>query len=93
MALKKPFSNPGRRAVTEAEADALANRLADRPYGDEKPAAEVVPEILTRTTISLPQTMLREIEDLALHNKRIGVSPKSVSAIIREALDAYVKKV
>ena len=92
MALKKPpFTN--RRIVTEAEADALANRLADRPYGDEKVAAEPAPEILTRTTISLPQNTLREIEDLALHNKRIGIAPKSVSAIIRDALDEYLKKV
>ncbi|AVF38053.1 MULTISPECIES: hypothetical protein [Rahnella] len=92
MALKKPpFTN--RRIVTEAEADALANRLADRPYGDEKVVAEPVPEILTRTTISLPQNTLREIEDLALHNKRVGIAPKSVSAIIRDALDAYLKKV
>ena len=91
MALKKPpFSN--RRVVTEAEADALANRLADRPYGDEKIVTEPPQEILTRTTISLPQHTLREIEDLALNNKRNGVAPKSVSAIIREALDAYLKK-
>ncbi|MFU2319349.1 ribbon-helix-helix protein, CopG family [Rahnella sp. PCH160] len=92
MALKKtPFSN--RRVVTEAEADALANRLADRPYGDEKVFTEPAQEILTRTTISLPQNTLREIEDLALHNKRSGISPKSVSAIIRDALDTYLKKV
>jgi len=91
MALKKPpFSN--RRIVTEAEADALANRLADRPYGDEKIVTEPSQEILTRTTISLPQHTLREIEDLALNNKRNGIAPKSVSAIIREALDAYLKK-
>ncbi|WP_421595814.1 ribbon-helix-helix protein, CopG family [Rahnella sp. PD4] len=91
MALKKPpFSN--RRVVTEAEADALANRLADRPYGDEK-VVEPAQEILTRTTISIPQNTLRELEDLALHNKRIGVAPKSVSAIIRDALEAYLKKV
>ncbi|CAH0135378.1 hypothetical protein FMJ23_32685 [Klebsiella michiganensis] len=92
MALKKPpLTN--RRIVTEAEADALANRLADRPYGDEKVVVEPVPEILTRTTISLPQNTLREIEDLALYNKRVGIAPKSVSAIIRDALDAYLKKV
>lgn len=91
MALKKPpFSN--RRVVTEAEAEALANKLADRPYGDEKVVTEPLKEILTRTTISLPQHMLREIEDLALHNKRIGIAPKSVSALIRDALDAYLKK-
>jgi len=92
MALKKPpLTN--RRIVTEAEADALANRLADRPYGDEKVVVEPVSEILTRTTISLPQNTLREIEDLALYNKRVGIAPKSVSAIIRDALDAYLKKV
>lgn len=84
MALKKPQL---RKEVTEADAEALANRLADRPYGEEK----IKPEMLARTTISLPEGLLRELEDRALSNKRAGVSPKNVSALVREALEAYLK--
>lgn len=87
MALKKPQL---RKEVTEADAEALANRLADRPYGEEK-KPPLKPEMLARTTISLPEGLLRELEDRALSNKRAGVSPKNVSALVREALEAYLK--
>jgi hypothetical protein len=87
MALKKP---PRRKEVTEADAEALANRLADRPYGEErKPSLQ--PETLTRTTISLPEGLLRELEDRTLANKRAGVAPKNVSALVRQALEMYLK--
>ncbi|BBG71880.1 MULTISPECIES: hypothetical protein [Serratia] len=92
MAIKKPSERrlPG---ASEAQADALANRLADRPYGvNRENTPEVTkPESMTRTTISLPEALLRHLEDLALENKRAGVAPKNVSAIIREALEGYLK--
>lgn len=51
----------------------------------------VVAEIVSRTTISLPDSMLIEIEDLARDNKRNGTGPKTVSAIAREAFNIYLK--
>ncbi|WP_061800765.1 CopG family ribbon-helix-helix protein [Serratia ficaria] len=92
MAIKKPSERrlPG---ASEAQADALANKLADRPYGvnRESPPEVTKPESMTRTTISLPEALLRRLEDLALDNKRAGVAPKNVSSIIREALEGYLK--
>lgn len=92
MAIKKPSERrtPG---ASEAEADALANRLADRPYGSNKESTPELtkPDSITRTTISLPEVLLRHLEDLAIENKRAGVTPKNVSAIIREALEGYLK--
>ncbi|EEW41543.1 hypothetical protein HMPREF0484_2401 [Klebsiella pneumoniae subsp. rhinoscleromatis ATCC 13884] len=35
--------------------------------------------------------MLLKVEDLALKNKRNGKEPKNVSAIVREALELYLK--
>eukprot|EP01133_Synstelium_polycarpum_P016794 gene16794-19973_t len=68
--------------------EALAQRLADKPYGaPEKPE----PEKQCRTTISLGESMLVTIEDLALRNKRNGKDPKNVSAIVRVALEQYLK--
>lgn len=89
MALKKPSQQATnlRRTASpdEAEAEALANKLADKPYGDE---AQPQPEIekQARTSISLPESLLQMIEDMARDNKRQGIEPKSVSAIIRDAL-------
>lgn len=92
--VKKPSQQASsRQAVTSEQADELAQRLADKPYGD--PAKSVpdkeVPEKQCRTTISLHESMLLQVEDLALKNKRNGKDPKNVSAIVREALELYLK--
>ncbi|WP_261667019.1 CopG family transcriptional regulator [Erwinia mallotivora] len=92
--VKKPSQQASSRpAVTSEQADELAQRLADKPYGDpEKSVAEKkMPEKQCRTTISLHESMLLKIEDLALKNKRNGMEPKNVSAIVREALELYLK--
>lgn len=94
MALKKPSAQAARKKhVSEAEAEALANRIADRPYGTAE-AAVVKAEVsqLKRTSISLETGMLELLEDTALKNKREGTEPKSVSAIVRDALDEYFAK-
>lgn len=106
MALKKPSerasSSPVRRApATEAEVEALAQRLADRPYGQENEAAGVVPaepvepahqdEQMIRTTVSWPLSIQRQVEDLALANKRSGNGPKSTSALMRVAMERYLR--
>ncbi len=72
----------GARRDVAAEAEALARQLADRPYGQEKKVDDLV-----RTSFTLPKALLTELEDEALANKRSGREPKSVSAIIREALE------
>ncbi|MBS0970708.1 hypothetical protein CYR40_18320 [Chimaeribacter arupi] len=82
MALKKPV----RQNVSASDADALARKLADRPYGEEKKEEDVV----ARTTISLPKSLLIKLEDVALDNKRAGREPKSVSALIRLATEQYL---
>lgn len=88
--VKKPSQQAtGRTGVTAEQAEALAQRLADKPYGAlEKPE----PEKQCRTTISLGESMLVKVEDIALRNKRNGKDPKNVSAIVREALELYFQK-
>lgn len=93
--LKKPSEkNKATRpvaVVSEDQADRLASMLADKPYGDEKKLQETQ-EKLTRTTISLPESLLRQCEDIALSNKRNGIDPKNVSALVRSALETYLEK-
>lgn len=94
--VKKPSlqASSNRPNITDEQSEALAQRLADKPYGaterlePEKPEQEVQ----CRTTISLGEAMLRKTEDRALRNKRSGKDPKNVSAIVREALDLYFEK-
>lgn len=46
----------------------------------------------SRTTISLPEDMLIEVEDMAHANKRAKTGLKSSSAIVRKALEDYLAK-
>lgn len=89
--VKRPSLQASNRAVTPEQAEELAMRLADKPYG----APEKKPELdkQCRTTISLSESLLMTIEDLALKNKRNGKDPKNVSAIVREALELYLSKI
>lgn len=50
-------------------------------------AAEQPDQTLVRTGFTLPRWLLIELEDEARANKRAGHEPKSVSAIIRDALE------
>ena len=89
--VKKPSQQAGSRSeVTSEQAEALAQRLADKPYGEEKKTVSPEAESLSRNTISLPTTLLRQIEDLAYINKREGNELRSVSAILREALKNFL---
>ena len=76
-----------RSAVSEKDVSRLAKELADKAYGDEKKVSD---DPLVRTSITIPQSMLNNLEDTALKNKRKGADLKSVSAIVRAAVDAYI---
>lgn len=69
---------------SQAEIDALARDLVDRPYGESLPKAKKAKPV----TISLPPSLIEQLEDRALENKRAGAGPKTVSAIVRDALAA-----
>lgn len=56
----------------------------------EIPKAPKAEPVTARTSISLPADMLEAVEDLALANKRSGKELKTVSAIIRAALDEFL---
>lgn len=80
MAVKKrAIKVPHSKAVS----DRLARELADRPYGQDT--------FTTRATVSLPCNLHKQAEDLAWANKQANAEPKSVSAIVQNALRLYFK--
>ena len=88
--VKKPSQQASNRPdVTAEQAEALAQRLADKPY--DAPA-KPEPEKQVRTTISLAESMLVKVEDIALQKQAKRWDPKNVSAIFREALDLYLQQ-
>ncbi|ECE0486510.1 CopG family transcriptional regulator [Salmonella enterica subsp. enterica] len=90
--VKRPSLQASNRTVTPEQAEELAQRLADKPYGTPE---KIKPEQdkQCRTTISLSESLLMTVEDLALKNKRNGKDPKNVSAIVREALELYLNEI
>ena len=76
MVIKKR-SNDNQQKIED-----LAKELADKPYGTEKKE-----NVLTRTTITLPLSVLFTLEDMAKDNKRNKNNLRSVSAIIRDCIE------
>lgn len=61
----------------------LANELADKPYDQKQ-------DNIVRITISLPESILYTIEDMAISNKRNRRELRSISAIIRKSIKYYL---
>lgn len=87
MALKKPSQAvASKNTATSEEADALARQLADRPYGEQKAAQGTVKKAKA-LSISLPPDLIEQLEDAVRDNKRSGSGSRTISALIREALE------
>lgn len=81
-AQQKEKSTPSGEVV-----DQLVSELADKPYGKQGTPEPAKPTAKPRPlTISLPDVMVAQLEDLALRNKRDGKKPRTVSGLIREQL-------
>lgn len=61
-------------------ADELTKRLADVPAEGEKDAPASI-------TISLPKSIIRELERRRLENKDTAAGPKTISGLIKAALE------
>lgn len=80
-----------RKTVDPQAADALADEIADKPYGKDKDRAEQE-EPIERLTIAMPVSLYDELESLAKKRKRSKAEHRSMSAIAREAIKEYLRK-
>lgn len=83
--MPKPRSE--RKELTEAQIAAVTN--PDRPYG-VTPTIEDKPEHdpLTKLSVSLRESDSWKIQSIVEKNKRSKTGPRSISAVILEALKA-----
>jgi hypothetical protein len=72
---------------SQAQVEALARDLVDKPYGEAQ--QNTVAKKAKPLTISLPPALIEQLEDRARENKRKGDGPKTVSALVREALGLH----
>ncbi|MFK0573315.1 hypothetical protein [Endozoicomonas sp.] len=77
--------------VDPSKAEALADEMADKPYGSKKPVpAEDEP--LERITFTMAVSMYDEMEVLAKKRKRAKADCRSMAAIAREAVREYLDR-
>ena len=79
-----------KKPVNAKAADALADSLADKPYG-KSTLINAQEEAIERLTIALPVSLYDELESLAKKRKRAKAEHRSMSAIAREAISEYLK--
>ena len=85
--MPKPLSKTAATKARPDQAAALADSLADKPYGTlsstDKP---------TRLTISLPQSLFDELEEVSRAKRRRGEKDWCMSAMVREAIKEYLSR-
>lgn len=99
MAIKKRISKDNHDTETEnvenqvtfEQAESLANELADKTYGEVKDRSLRENED-ERLTITLNGDLYDKIENIARSRKKLKKPNKTMSAVVREALDEYMAK-
>lgn len=87
--MPKPSSQTAaaRQVATPEQADQLAKKLADKPYGSVREIPNKPEAKAQNISVSLPPAMIEKLQDAALANKRSGSDNRTVSAIIKAALE------
>lgn len=71
-----------RKNVSEKTAEQFVNEMADKTFG--------VDNRIERITISLDGDIFDKIDDIVRKRKRTKAENRTISAFIREALEAYL---
>lgn len=89
MAVKRASETATKRVpVSEEDSERLAKLLADKPY-DSAPLGKAPDKRKpVPVSISLPPGILEKLEDAVRENKRSGKPLRTVSAIVKDALEA-----
>lgn len=70
---------------TEKEAEDFINSMADKPYG--------VDDSIHRLTISMKTSLFEQLDDIVRKRKRSKQDNRTMSALIVEALESYVRHI
>jgi hypothetical protein len=70
---------------TEKDEEAFVSSMADKPYG--------VDDSIHRLTISMKTSLYERLDDIVRKRKRSKQDNRTMSALIVEALEDYVKQI
>ena len=87
MVKPKSQSAAGRAQATPDQIEKLASELAEKDYARPKEKTQEADKKSQAIGISLPPSMIENLQDAAMKNKRGGAGQKTVSGIIRELLE------
>ena len=87
MALN-PRKKPG---ASSADIEKLADKLADKPYGGGKPAAEEKAEKPVFRSFTMPRDLDAKLVMRAAQNRIDGSGPTNLSALLRHIVAEYIK--
>ena len=72
------------------QADKLADELADRPYSGGKKEKES--KIMRKVSFEIDEIQYEELEDIAIKNKRAKFPLKTISDLLRLAVNDFLIK-
>ena len=71
------------------QADKLADELADRPYTSGK--KEFKSKVMKKISFEIDESQYEELEDIAIKNKRAKLPLKTISDLLRLAVNDFLK--
>lgn len=71
------------------QADKLADELADRPYTSGK--KEFKSKVMRKISFEIDESQYEELEDIAIKNKRAKLPLKTISDLLRLAVNVFLK--
>lgn len=85
--IKKRSETAVAHIVSDADANKIADLIADKPYGKQNEISVKDEQKAQNISVSLPPSIIEKLQDTALANKRSGSEHRTVSALIKAALE------
>ncbi len=80
------------RSPRNKSAEKLADEIAEKPYGKIIEPRNPPSKNQVRTSILIDAETHYALQDYSIENKRNGLEPKTITGIMRIAIDDYMKK-
>jgi hypothetical protein len=84
------LKTPNKSKEIYNQADKLADELADRPYSKGEKVENK--SIMKKISFEIDENKYEELEDIAIKNKRAKLPLKTISDLLRVAVDDFLRK-
>lgn len=88
--VKPKSQQSAKKAHDPVAIEKFVNEMADKPYGHEPKSPPAKDEMMP-VSITIPRSLRDKLDNMALKNKHEKGELRTVSAIVRAALEDYMK--